>query len=117
MRGGRRVLRPGASAGRHFAGTPTRSLHARDAGRYLRCAGSVAHRASRRPTPPANSRAGPRALSVAATAPEQALRGWIVATPFAVQITSYPEVDISVPFDWDATAADVTERVRAAMED
>jgi hypothetical protein len=26
-------------------------------------------------------------------------------------------VDISVPFDWNATAAEVTERVRAAMED
>jgi len=28
-----------------------------------------------------------------------------------------PEVDISIPFDWDATAAKVTERVRAAMDD
>ena len=36
---------------------------------------------------------------------------------FAVRITSYPEVDLSVPFDWNATAAEVTERVRAAMED
>ena len=40
--------------------------------------------------------------------------GWIVATPdrrrFAVRITSYPQVDISVPFDWKATAAEVTER-------
>ena len=30
--------------------------------------------------------------------------GWIVATPdrrkFAVRIASYPELDISVPFDW-----------------
>ena len=47
--------------------------------------------------------------------------GWIVATPdrrkFAVRITSYPELDISVPFDWNATAAEVTERVRAAMDD
>ena len=47
--------------------------------------------------------------------------GWIVAAPdrrrFAVRITSYPEVDLSVPFDWNATAAEVTERVRAAMED
>lgn len=47
--------------------------------------------------------------------------GWIVAAPdrreFAVRITSYPEVDISVPFSWNATAAEVTERVRAAMED
>jgi hypothetical protein len=47
--------------------------------------------------------------------------GWIVATPdrreFAVRITSYPEVDISVPFAWNTTAAEVTERVRAAMED
>jgi hypothetical protein len=47
--------------------------------------------------------------------------GRIAATPdrrkFAVRITSYPEVDISVPFDWNATAAEVTERVRAAMED
>jgi hypothetical protein len=34
-----------------------------------------------------------------------------------VRITSYPEVDISVPFDWNATAAEVTECVRAAMED
>jgi hypothetical protein len=42
-----------------------------------------------------------------------------VATPdrrkFAVRITSYPAVDISVPFEW--TAAEVTERVRAAMDD
>ena len=49
------------------------------------------------------------------------LEGWIVAAPdrreFAVRITSYPEVDISVPFAWDATAAEVTDRVRAAMED
>ena len=47
--------------------------------------------------------------------------GWIVATPdrrrFAVRITSYPTVDISVPFDWNATAAEVTERVRVAMDD
>ena len=47
--------------------------------------------------------------------------GWIVAAPdrreFAVRITSYPEVDISVPFGRNATAAEVTERVRAAMED
>jgi hypothetical protein len=47
--------------------------------------------------------------------------GWIVATTdrreFAVRITSYPEVDISVPFDWDATAAEVTERVRSAVGD
>ena len=47
--------------------------------------------------------------------------GWIVATPdrrkFAVRITSYLELDISVPFDWNLTAAEVTERVRAAMDD
>lgn len=47
--------------------------------------------------------------------------GWIVATPdrrkFAVRITSYPELDISVPFEWNVTAAEVTERVRAAMDD
>lgn len=47
--------------------------------------------------------------------------GWIVATPdrrrFAVRITSYPEVDISVPFEWNVTAAEVTEQVRAAMGD
>jgi hypothetical protein len=38
-----------------------------------------------------------------------------VATPdrrrFAVQITSYPSVDIFVPFEWNATATEVTERV------
>jgi hypothetical protein len=34
-----------------------------------------------------------------------------------VRITSYPELDISVPLDWNATAAEVAERVRAAMED
>jgi hypothetical protein len=43
--------------------------------------------------------------------------GWMVATPdrrrFAVRITSYPELDISVPFDWNATPAEVTDRVRA----
>ena len=27
------------------------------------------------------------------------------------------EVDISVPFDWNATPAEVTERVRTAMND
>lgn len=47
--------------------------------------------------------------------------GWIVATPdrrrCAVRITSYPEVDISIPFEWNATAAEITERVRAAMDD
>ena len=47
--------------------------------------------------------------------------GWIVAAPdrrtFAVRITAYPEVDISVPFDWNATAAEITERVRAAVEE
>jgi hypothetical protein len=46
--------------------------------------------------------------------------GWIAATTdrrkFTVRITSYPEVDISVPFDWNATGAEVTEQVRAAME-
>lgn len=45
---------------------------------------------------------------------------WIVATPdrrkFAVRITSYPELDISVAFDWNATAAEMTERTRAAMD-
>lgn len=47
--------------------------------------------------------------------------GWIVATPdrrgFAVRITSYPEVDISLPFAWNATDAEVTQQVRAALED
>jgi len=28
-----------------------------------------------------------------------------------------PQLDISVPFDWNATSAEVTERVRAAMDD
>jgi hypothetical protein len=49
------------------------------------------------------------------------LEGWIVAASdrrkFAVRITSYMEVEISVPFDWDAPAAEVTERVRAVMDD
>jgi hypothetical protein len=36
---------------------------------------------------------------------------------FAVWITSYAELDISIPFEWSATAAEVTERVRAAMDD
>jgi len=26
-------------------------------------------------------------------------------------------VDISIPFEWNATAAEITERVRAAMDD
>ena len=47
--------------------------------------------------------------------------GWIVAAPdrrrFAVRITSYPEVDVSIPFEWHATPAEVTERVRTAMDD
>ena len=45
--------------------------------------------------------------------------GWIVATPdrrkFAVRIKSYPELDISVPFDWSATWAEVTERVEQPL--
>ena len=32
-------------------------------------------------------------------------------------ITSYPELDVSVPCDRNATAAEVTERVRVAMDD
>jgi hypothetical protein len=51
---------------------------------------------------------------------QQRFEGWIVAAPdrrhFAVRITSYPEVDISVPFDWNATATEITERVRTALE-
>jgi len=47
--------------------------------------------------------------------------GWIVATPdrrtFAVRITSYPTLDISVQFEWNATAVYVTKGVRAAMDD
>lgn len=47
--------------------------------------------------------------------------GWIVATTdrrkFAVRITSYPELNISIPFEWNATPAEVTERVRAVMDD
>jgi hypothetical protein len=34
-----------------------------------------------------------------------------------VRITSYPALDISIPFEWSATAAEVTQRVRAAMDD
>ena len=45
---------------------------------------------------------------------------WMVVTPdsrkFAVRITSYPELDISIPFEWNVTA-EVTERVRGAMDD
>jgi len=41
--------------------------------------------------------------------------GWIVATQdrrkFAVRITSSPNVDIIVPFDWNATTVEVTEQV------
>jgi hypothetical protein len=33
-----------------------------------------------------------------------------------VRITSYP-AEISVPYEWNATAVEVTERVRAAMDD
>ncbi len=47
--------------------------------------------------------------------------GWIVATQdrrkFAVRITSSPDVDIIVPFDWNATTVEVTGQVRAAMQD
>ncbi len=46
--------------------------------------------------------------------PSKLFEGWIVATPdrrkFAVRITSYPELDISIPFEWNATAAEATER-------
>jgi hypothetical protein len=35
--------------------------------------------------------------------------GWIAATPdrrrFSVRITSYPALDISIPFEWNATRA------------
>jgi hypothetical protein len=34
-----------------------------------------------------------------------------------VRITSYPELDIYILLEWNATAAEVTERVRAAMDD
>ena len=34
-----------------------------------------------------------------------------------MRITSYPSVDVSIPFEWSATAAEVTERVRAAIDD
>jgi hypothetical protein len=30
---------------------------------------------------------------------------------------SRPEVDISIQFEWNATVAEITERVRAAMDD
>jgi hypothetical protein len=44
----------------------------------------------------------------------------MVVTPdsrkFAVRITSYPELDISIPFEWNVTA-EVTEGVRGAMDD
>ena len=47
--------------------------------------------------------------------------GWIVATPdrrqFAVRITSYPQVDISLSFDWDVPPGEVTERVRSALDE
>src|ERR1039457_6003530 len=40
-------------------------------------------------------------------------RGWIGATPaprkVAVRIPSYPELDISIPLEGNATAAEVTE--------
>jgi hypothetical protein len=59
--------------------------------------------------------------SLAAGISQSYYEGWIVATPdrrrFAVRITSYPALDISIPFEWNATAAEVTERVRAAMDD
>jgi len=51
----------------------------------------------------------------------QRFEDWIVATAdrqkFAMRITSYTEVDISVLFDCNATAAEVTEPVRTAMDD
>jgi hypothetical protein len=51
---------------------------------------------------------------------QKSFESWIVASPdsrkFAVRITAYPSVDISVLFAWNATAAEVTERVRAAIE-
>ena len=73
-------------------------------------------------TIPRDRRAELEAVVVAAGGHTQKrFEGWIVAAPnrrtFAIRITSYPEVDLSVLFDWDATAAEVTERVRAAMED
>jgi hypothetical protein len=61
------------------------------------------------------------AVVVAGRHVQNRFEGWIVATTdrreFAVRITSYPEVDISVPFDWNTTAAEVTKRVRSAVED
>ncbi len=52
---------------------------------------------------------------------QKLFEGWIVATPdrrhFAVRITSYPNIDISVVFEWNATAVEVTERVRGAMDE
>jgi hypothetical protein len=43
------------------------------------------------------------------------VEGWVVAAPdrwkFAARITSHPTLDISNPFEWNATAADVTKRL------
>ena len=63
----------------------------------------------------------PRLASAAGKHLTRLFEGWVVATPdrrtFAVPIKSYPAVDISKPFDWNATAADVTEQMRAAIDD
>jgi len=40
-----------------------------------------------------------------------------IALAPVVRITSYPELDISVPFDWNAAGAEVNDRVRTAMKD
>ena len=52
---------------------------------------------------------------------QRTFEAWIVSSPdsrkFAVRITSYPAADISLLFEWNATAGDVTERVRAALDD
>ena len=79
-------------------------------------------RQSRSATIPRDRRAELEAAVVAAGRHlSKRFEGWIVATPdrreFAVRVTSYPEVDIAVSFAWNANAAEVTERVRAVMED
>jgi hypothetical protein len=65
--------------------------------------------------------AGEGAVLAAGRQLQERFEGWMVADPdrrtLAVRIAAYPEVDISVVFDWSATAAEVTERVWAAMEE
>ncbi len=62
----------------------------------------------------------PSGFSAAGRHLSKLFEGWMVATPDRRGFAGHyliPGVGCSVPFDWNVTPADVTERVRAAIDD